>query len=388
MLEKVVSEIESIELELIALNESIYAEPELGEKEFKSCRAHIRFLQRHGFQVESEYLGIPTAFKATLNSHKPGPSIAYLAEYDALPEIGHGCGHNLLGTVSSGAGVVLGKLLSEIGGRVVVFGTPAEETNGFKVDMADQGAFDSIDVAMIAHPGACHRRGGGSLAMEALEFKFLGKSAHAAENPEDGINALDAVINMFNNVNALREHVRPEARFHGIIKEGGTAANIVPDLAVAHFYIRSRSKKYLQELIQKVKNCAEGASLAAGTQLQIQKYEKSYDNMVTNLMLSDIYCRNLLNMGVETIEESSVNELGSIDTGNVSHRCPTIHPYFGITKKHMSKHTREFAEATVTPYAYEEMKKTIGALVLTGFDIVVNPDLLKKIKNEFETTEK
>ncbi len=388
MFEKIVGEIESIGLELMTLNESIYAEPELGEKEFKSCCAHIRFLQEHGFQVESEYLGIPTAFKATLNSHKPGPTIAYLAEYDALPEIGHGCGHNLLGTVSSGAGVVLGRVLSEVGGRVVVFGTPAEETNGFKVDMADHGTFDEIDIAMIAHPGACHRCSGGSLAMEALEFKFLGQSAHAAENPEDGINALDAVINMFNNVNALREHVRPEARFHGIIKEGGVAANIVPDLAVAHFYVRAGSKQYLQELVQKIKNCAEGASLAAGTQLQVQKYEKSYDNMVTNSMLSETYCRNLLSMGVKTIEDSSVNELGSIDTGNVSHKCPTIHPYFCITEKHMSKHTRAFAEATVTPFAYGEMKKTIGALVLTGLDTVMNPDLLKKIKAEFDVTEK
>ena len=388
MLEKIVDEIESIELELTTLSETIYAEPELGEEEFKSCFAHIEFLQRHGFQVESQYLGIPTAFKATLDSCKPGPSIAYLAEYDALPDIGHGCGHNLLGTVSSGAGVILGRLLSEIGGRVVVFGTPAEETNGFKVDMADQGAFDEIDVAMIAHPGASHRRSGESLAMEALEFMFLGKSAHAAENPEDGINALDAAINMFNNINALREHVRPDARIHGIIKEGGSAANIVPELAVAHFYIRARSKKYLQELVQKIRNCAEGASLAAGTQVQIQNYEKSYDNMVTNSTLSETYCRNLLKMGVEVIEDSPANELGSIDTGNVSHKCPTIHPYFRMTEEHISKHTREFAEATVTDFAYKAMKKTIGALVLTGVEVVMNPELLETIKAEFDTTEK
>ena len=388
MRNKVTKEIEGIESELRALNESIYADPELGEEEYKSCQAHIQFLQQHGFQIQSQYLGISTAFKATLDSWKPGPTIAYLAEYDALPDIGHGCGHNLLGTVSSGAGVILGKMLSETGGRVVVFGTPAEETNGFKVDMANQGAFDKIDVAMIAHPGSNHCRSGRSLAMEALEFTFLGKAAHAAENPEAGINALDAVLNMFNNINALREHIRLDARVHGIIKEGGIVANIVPERAVARFYIRALSKNYLKQLIVKVKNCAEGASLAAGTRLHIRNYEKSYDNMVTNLALSDAYCRNLLKMDVAAIHDSPNDEIGSIDAGNVSHKCPAIHPYFAISERSVIKHTKEFAQSTITPFAYQEMKKTIGALVLTGLDIVMDPELLKNIKTEFDVTVK
>jgi amidohydrolase len=389
MIRKVKQGIEQIESELRVLNESIYAKPELGEKEFESCQAHIHFLKQHNFQIEAPYLGIQTAFKAILDSGKPGPTIAYLAEYDALPEIGHGCGHNLLGTVSSGSGVILGKLLPEVGGCVVVYGTPAEETNGFKVDMAAKGAFDEIDVAMIAHPGASHCRSGKSLAMDALEFTFLGKAAHAAENPEAGINALDAAINMFNNINALREHLRPDARVHGFIKEGGTVANIVPERAVARFYVRALTKSYLKQLVAKVKNCAEGASLAAGTELNIKNYEKSYDNMVTNATLSEAYCSNLLKMGVTTIiDDCPDDELGSIDAGNVSHKCPTIHPYFAISESGTMKHTREFAQATVTSFAYDEMKKTIGALVLTGLNAAMDPEFLKAIHTEFRMTVK
>lgn len=383
MVREITQEVEKIESELRALNEFIHAEPELGGEEYRACRAHIQFLQRHGLQVETQYLGIPTAFKATLDSRKPGATIAYLSEYDALPDIGHGCGHNLLGTVSSGAGAVLGKILSEIGGRVMVFGTPAEETNGFKVDMANKGAFDEIDVAMVAHPGASHCRSGRSLAMDALEFTFLGKAAHAATKPEAGINALDAAINTFNHINALREHMRPDARVHGYIKEGGIVANIVPERAVVRFHVRALTNSYLKQLVEKVKNCAEGASLAAGTQLCIKNYEKSYDNMVTNLTLSEAYCRNLLKMGVATIEDCPADELGSIDAGNVSQKCPTIHPYFAISETLVVEHTREFARATVTPFAYGEMKKTIGALVLTGLEVVIDPELLRAIKTEF-----
>lgn len=385
---KVKQEVERIESELRALNESIHADPELGGEEFKACRAHIQFLQHHGFQVEDQYLGIPTAFKATLDSRKPGATIAYLAEYDALPDIGHGCGHNLLGTVSSGAGAVLGKILSEIGGRVIVFGTPAEETNGFKVDMAAKGAFDEVDVAMIAHPGSSHCRSGRSLAMDALEFTFLGKAAHSAVKPEAGVNALDAAINTFNHINSLREHMRPDAKVHGYIKEGGIAANIVPERAVARFYVRALTKSNLKQLVEKVKRCAEGASLAAGSQLHIKNYEKSYDNMVTNSTLSEAYCRNLLKMGVATIDDRPDDELGSIDAGNVSHKCPTIHPYFAISEGRVVEHTREFAQATVSPFAYNEMKKTIGALVQTGLEVVMDLELLEAIKTEFCVTGK
>ncbi|WP_432409355.1 M20 family metallopeptidase [Wukongibacter sp. M2B1] len=386
MREKVIKVIQEINDELIELNEYIYENPELGNKEYKSCKAHVDILREHGFDVEEKYLGIGTAFRATFDSGRSGPTIAYLSEYDALPMLGHGCGHNILGTTSTGAGIVLGKLISDIGGRVVVLGTPAEETDGAKVDMANRGTFDDIDVAMIAHPMDKHYRSGKSLAMEAIQFTFKGKSAHAAAYPEKGINALDAVINTFNNINALREHIRSDARVHGVIVEGGKAANIVPDLAIAQFYVRATSKKYLQELIVKIKNCAKGASLAAGTELEISNYEATYDNLVTNQILSKTYCNNLESMGVQNIYDRP--DGGSLDTGNVSHVCPTIHPYFSISNNDIVAHTKEFADASVMPFAYEEMKKTIGALVLTAIDVINNKELLKKIKEEFEVTEK
>ena len=387
MINIVKSSINDILEELKTLSEYIYDNPELGHEEVKSCEAHINLLESHGFKVEKGYMGMETAFRAEFDSGKSGPVIGYLAEYDALPGIGHGCGHNILGTTSTGAGIVLSKHLSKIGGKVVVFGTPAEETSGGKVAMVDNGAFNDIDIAMMAHPGDNHVKSGESLALQAIQFTFKGKSSHAAAQPEKGINALDGAINTFNNINALREHVKSSARIHGIIKDGGKAANIVPDLAIAQFYVRAKTKTYLEDLVEKVKNCARGAALASGTELEITNYEASYDNLVTNSILSDIYCEKLKDMGVEDIKEPK-ESYGSLDMGNVSHVCPGIHPTFSISNEELVAHTIEFANATITDRAYEGMVETIGGLVLTAIDIIKDKDLLNSIKEEFNNTKK
>ncbi|MTI68256.1 MAG: M20 family metallopeptidase [Firmicutes bacterium] len=382
MKKRVISLIDNLENELIKLSEFIYNNPELGFKEYKSSKAHMDLLKKYNFKVESKFMGIETAFKAEFDSKKKGPTIAFLSEYDALPKIGHGCGHNLLGTTSTGAGIVLSKILNDIGGKVIVFGTPAEETSGGKVQMALKGAFDNIDIALIAHPGDKYYKSGSSLAMEAIKFEFKGKSAHAAAYPEKGINALDAAINTFNNINALREHIRYDSRIHGIIKKGGEAANIVPDLAVAEFYVRAITKSYLISLSKRVKNCAKGASLAAGCELEISNYEASYDNLITNETLSNIFTKNIKSMGVKKVYDSR-ESYGSLDMGNVSQVCPSIHPYFSITDKEVIAHTKEFSKETIKPKAYNGMKKTIGALVLTAIDVIKDKDLLKDIKEEF-----
>lgn len=387
MINKVSELIDKTQEELKELNQYIFENPELGLKEYKACEAHVNLLRKHGFEIEEKYVGIDTAFKAVKHSGKPGPTIAYLAEYDALPGIGHGCGHNLLGTTSTGAGIVLGELISEIGGTVMVLGTPAEENFGGKVDMVNNGVFDEVDVVMISHPLDRHLKSGTSLAIEAIQFTFKGKTSHAAAFPEKGINALDAAINTFNNINALREHMRSDARVHGIIKEGGKAANIVPDLAIAQFYVRATTKTYLGELVEKVKNCARGASLAAGTELQIENYEATYDNMVTNQTLMKTYSNNLKKFGVNHMDESE-EAPWSMDAGNVSHVCPTIHPSFKISEKEVVVHTIEFAEATIEPLAYEGMKKTIGTQVLTAIDVIQNESLLIAIKEEFKSKKK
>lgn len=385
MKNKVENLVEGLKKEFAELSKFIYDNPELGYEEFKSSKAHVDLLRKHGFRVEEGYLGINTAFRAEYDSKKEGPAIAYLAEYDALPVIGHGCGHNILGTTSTGAGIVLSKLIDDIGGKVVVFGTPAEETSGAKVEMANRGAFSDIDTALIVHPAAKFEKSSSSLAMEAIQFTFKGKTAHAAAAPEKGINALDACIAAFNSINALRQHMLPSARVHGVIKEGGRAANIVPDLAVAQFYVRTLAKDYLKELSEKVKNCARAGALSAGAELEITNFEASFDNLVTNNNLHDSFLKNLGSVGINSIEDTELM-LGSTDVGNVSQVCPTIHPSFGIAEDgvDITPHTVEFARATLTKTAHQNMLKTISALVLTGADVITDKELLRKIKEEFE----
>lgn len=373
--------------DLKELNEYIYKNPELGRKEFKACEAHKNILKKYGFEVEENYIGIPTAYLAKYSSGKKGIKIGYLAEYDALPEIGHGCGHNILGTTSIGAGILLKEYIDEFGGEVLIFGTPAEETFGAKVDMAEAGCFDDIDVAMISHPtGKNHEKSGTSQAMEALQFTFRGKTAHAAGDPYNGINALDGVIQFFNSVNALRQQTKDSARIHGIISNGGEAANIIPDLAVANFYVREATTKDMLKLSERVKNCAKGAALATGTSLEIENYEYTFKHLVTNEKLSSIYTKNLELQGIKDIPMS--DPTGSSDCGDVSHHCPTIHTYFPISKCELTGHSLEFAKATITEEAYKGMKEAIFALVMTGKDILSDPNLLKEIKDEFNQMKK
>jgi amidohydrolase len=206
--------LDTIQNRLWEISDTLYHHPELGDQEYESSKRLIEFLEEHNFVVEKGIVGRPTAFRAVYDSKKDGPTIAYLSEFDALPEVGHGCGHNMIGTMSAGAGVTLSKVVDEIGGRVVVLGTPAEETNGAKVPMSEQGIFDDIDAAMILHPGDESYESGESLAMDAIQFDFRGRTSHAAASPEMGINALDAVIQLFNGINALRQHVTSDVRIH------------------------------------------------------------------------------------------------------------------------------------------------------------------------------
>ena len=387
ILNKLENKFSEIFEDLKELNEYIYKNPELGRKEFKACEAHKNLLKKYGFEVEENYIGIPTAYLAKYSSGKKGIKIGYLAEYDALPEIGHGCGHNILGTTSIGAGILLKEYIDEFGGEVLIFGTPAEETFGAKVDMAEAGCFDDIDVAMISHPtGKNHEKSGTSQAMEALQFTFRGKTAHAAGDPYNGINALDGVIQFFNSINALRQQTKTSARIHGIISNGGEAANIIPDLAVANFYVREATTKEMLKLSERVKNCAKGAALATGTSLEIENYEYTFKHLVTNEKLSSIYTKNLELQGIKDIPMS--DPTGSSDCGDVSHHCPTIHTYFPISKCELTGHSIEFAKATITEEAYQGMKEAIFALVMTGKDILENENLLKEIKDEFNQMKK
>lgn len=380
---------EEIKPELVALTRHLYHHPELGHEEIIACESHVSLLKKYNFEIQDNYMNMPTAFRATYDSGRTGPTVCLMSEYDALPGIGHGCGHNILGATSTGAGIVISKLMAERGlaGKVVVLGTPAEETSGGKVVMVDGGAFDTIDVAIMAHPSDAYVKSGASLAMEALEFKFIGRTAHAAASPEKGINALDAVINTFVSINALRQHVLPSARIHGVITKGGEAANVIPDLAIAQFYVRATHKSYLNELVEKVKNCARAAALSTRATLEIRNYETSYDNMVHNDPLSETFVKHLKSLGVDEIKTQK-DGYGSLDAGNVSQVVPTIHPYFDICGKPTTGHSTAFAEATRTEYAHDNMCIALSALACTAAEVIENEALLISIKKAFEQAEK
>lgn len=355
---------------LCEISEYIYHNPELGNQEFKSSEKLISFLEEYNFIVEREFLGLKTAFRAVYDSNKPGLTVGYLCEYDALPEIGHGCGHNMIGTMSAGAGVILSKILDQVGGRVIVYGTPAEETDGAKVIFAEQGVFEELDAAMMLHPSDKTCASGTSTAIYPLQFRYKGKTAHAASCPQDGINALNSVIQLFNGIDALRQHVTPDVRMHGIITNGGVAANIVPDEAVAQFYFRAAKKETVMELVEKVKNIAQGAALMTGATLEMERFELPYDDLRTHENLSEAFNENLRILGIEDIEENE--DFGSSDIGNVSHIVPTIHPNIGISNCRVIGHSREMADATISELGHERLLIGTLALAYTGYDVLTN----------------
>ncbi|WP_442598749.1 M20 family metallopeptidase [Neobacillus sp. D3-1R] len=380
----IIEEIERCREDFYNLSIYIGENPELGHEEFKACAALTEVLRKHDFAVEIGTCGLPTAFTATFDSGKEGPVIGYMAEYDALPEVGHACGHNLIGTMGIAAGIGLSKVMKETGGKVIVFGTPAEETKGGKVTMAEAGIFESLDIALMVHPLDRYMKSGSSLAMDAIQFEFFGKSSHAAASPHLGINALDAVLQTFNSINALRQHVTSDVRIHGIIPEGGKAANVVPDYAVAQFYVRAARRDYLNELVEKVKKCAEGAALQTGATLKISNYEFSYDDMITNDYLSEAFTKELVALGVEESEIFTDRDgSGSLDMGNVSQVVPAIHPYIKICNEAYACHTHEFREAAMSEQAREAMMVGAKAMALTGYEVLTNKELLNQIKEEF-----
>lgn len=355
--------------DLVDLSTYLYNNPELGNQEYKSSKAVMAYLKSNGFDVESAIAGIETAFIATFDSNKKGPTIAYLCEYDALPVIGHGCGHNMIAAMSAGAGVVVSKLISEIGGKVLVFGTPAEETNGAKVLLTDEGYFDNCDAVMMVHPSEVTKESGTSLAIEPIEFKYTGQTSHAASCPEKGINALNAVIALFNGIDALRQHVTDDIRMHGVITNGGEAANVVPGEAIAQWYFRAKTKEGLAPVLEQVRNIAKGAALMTGATLEMRQYELAYDDLKTNATLSNLFNDNIKTLGIDNIVPAG-GPGGSVDIGNISNVCPTIHPYIAITDEPLIAHTIEMANATQTPLANDRMLIAIQALVLTGIDVL------------------
>jgi len=374
--------IDEARADLIELSDRIGRNPELGLQERQAAAWHVAMLAGAGFTVTSPYAGMETSFRAEM-SNGNGPVIALLVEYDALPDIGHACGHNLHGVMSTGAAVALAKAKDTWQGTLVVLGSPAEEgavdNAGGKVVLVEQGAFDGIDAAMMVHASARNILGMPSLAREAFEISFQGKPAHAAAIPHEGINALDAVIQTFNSTNALRQHLTSDVRIHGIITKGGVSPNIVPEHAQLRMYARAADKDYLRTVVRKIRACAEGAALQTGATMSWRNTAHPYDNMVGNEPMLGAFAESLRELGAP-VHEAPMRGSGSTDMGNVSHVVPSIHPYIAICDEPIPGHSREFAAATMTPRGHQGLILGAKAIALTAHKLFGRPDLMAEVK--------
>jgi amidohydrolase len=378
---QVLKEIESRRGELNEISMEIHDNPELGFKEEKAAELLTGYLEKNGFSVERGICDLPTAFRASYGTGKP--KIAVLAEYDALPDIGHACGHNIIATSAIGAAVASKTTVERLNGTVLVIGTPAEELYGGKAIMAEKGAFDDLDVAMIVHPGVRDVATTSSLACQTLDVEFFGKSAHAAASPEEGINALEAMIQSFNAINSLRQHIKDTARFHGIITNGGEASNVVPAHSAGSFIARALENDYLDELKEKVINCFEGAAKATGARLEYRWDTVRYEPMLNNMTLAALFAGNMKALGRDIIISSPDKAFGSTDMGNVSQLVPGIHPNVAIAARDIQLHSPQFAEAAASEAGLKGLIDAAGAMAMTVVDILSSPETLTAIKNEF-----
>lgn len=323
--------------------------------------------------------GVPTSFVATKGNDRP--TIAFLAEYDALPKIGHACGHNLIATASLGAGLALAEEYQGKG-QVLVIGCPAEEGGGGKIRLLEQGTFENVDAALMFHPGNETVMALRNLGIVGYRFDFHGRAAHAAVSPERGINALEAVLLTFQGINALRQHMPQTTRVHGIIIRGGDAANVVPDFASAEFLVRAATLDELENMRQRVENCARGAALATGAQLTIHPTVPQYEPIRVNEILSTVFGEHAAALGAD-VEKLKGQRNGSTDLGNVSYRIPVIHPVLRITSDNVVNHSKEFAEKAGSSEAFEVALLAAKALARTGLDLLTDENLLQSVHKEW-----
>ncbi len=362
---------------LAGLARDLHLSPELGCSEFHAVTLLSGTLEEERFHVETGIAGLPTAFRAERRAGE-GPAVAFLVEYDAVPGLGHACGHNLIGAAACSAAIGLARVLGAVPGRVLVFGAPAEETIGGKVVLAARGAFEGIDVALLAHPGSEDRAAVTSLASWSVEVTFHGRSAHAVASPEQGINALDAMIQLFIARDALLKALRPEVRMPGVILEGGVRANVVPDRARARFSLRAADARYLVETVAaRFRGVVDGVARATGTSATIVPIDNLYDEMVNNPVLAATYEQEARRAGLDP-RPGPGGTIGSLDMGTLSHLVPALHPTFRITGSPVPTHTPEFTRAAGTPQAIEATGRAALALARTGLAVLSDPDLLAR----------
>jgi amidohydrolase len=362
------------------VSSAIYNSPETAFKEYKACKILGQFLENCGYTVNIGVGNLETAFSAT-RGIEATPTIAILAEYDALTGLGHACGHNLIAGAAVGAGAAIAALQPPLPGRIQVIGTPAEEGGGGKILLAEAGIFREVDAAMMFHPATKNLVLRTSLASSRLKIEFFGKASHAAAAPQEGINALDALILTFNNINAVRPTLEPKDVIAGIIKNGGEAANIIPAYTCADFSIRSLSAKRRDEIVKKVTECAEAGAQAIGCQVTCT-ITPGYKQMIPNRILANLFTSNVESIGWKVEDPDPFERMGSTDMGDVSHLLPAIHPYLAIAPLNTAGHTLEFKEYAISDTGKSAMLAAAKAMAMTVLDLLTDPNNLIKAKEE------
>ena len=381
---------------LCDLSRDVHSHPELNYQEHYSANALAEFLEGRGIPVERGVGGVATALRAVIpGGAGAGPTVAVLAEYDALPEIGHGCGHNLIAMAAMGAALGLQASAPDLPGRAVIIGTPAEEGGGGKIRLLEAGVFEGVDAVLSSHPSsnrtvipaAAPAGESWSLAMVGYRYMYHGKAAHAAAAPEAGVNALNAVIHLFTGIDALRQHLREDVRIHGIITDGGAAPNVVPEFAAANFMLRCRDRHYLSEVVVgKVRQVAEGAASMTGARLEVQEFYPCYENVRPNVALAQAVGANARALGIRLDEPPAGGRAGSgasTDFGNVSQVMPAFELRYAVSKEPVAAHTREMRDAAVTDLALANALSVAKALSLTAGDLLRDAALVEAARSEF-----
>lgn len=377
---RVIDTMEKNQSMMVDLAQWIYEHPEIGLEEFETSAHLCEVLRANGFEVEDKIEGMETAFRAT-KKNGTGPKIGIVAEYDALPGAGHACGHHLIASMSVAAALGLSSLLDDLKGEVVVLGTPSEETGDGKPFMIEKGYFEGIDVALMVHPNNKTAIYADWIAIGGIDFSFKGFPAHAGAAPHMGINALDAVVLFYNNINALRQQIKDGTRIHGIILEAGSAANIIPDSGRVRMEFRAKEQEYFDEVVVKAINCAKAAALATGCELEYHHFEPTCQGVLHNVALSEHFRKELEVLGIYDDGEYFT---GSTDMGNVSQIIPAIHPLVKMVLSDANIHTQEFKADTCTAYAHENMHKAALAMALTGLKAWEDKAFLEKAWTEIK----
>jgi len=382
----VAAAVDGMRAELLELSHAIHQEPELALEEFKAAKRLSDAVASHDLPVQRGAFGVKTAYASEFGKDS-GPAIAVLSEYDALPGVGHACGHNIIATAGLGAAMALAKLGANLPGRVRYLGTPAEERIGGKEIMARGGAFEGVDAAMMIHPANVDLVAMPCIAVSEVDVTYFGKAAHASAMPYRGVNALDAVVSAYQSIAQLRQHIRQTERIHGIITEGGLAANIVPERAACRFYVRARDMHELAALKKRVQACFEAGALSTGCKLEM-RWVSDYLDLKTNWPMANAFAKNFEALGRELTPLSSIPPgfAGSTDMGNVSHRVPSIHPMIGVAPAHVIIHNAEFARWAASDKGDAAVIDGAKSLAHTALDLMCEDGLMARVRADFTTT--